>query len=95
MSHQTWRPLPEKPKRELPLKGLFLVSLLQLGEVVFLPAGHIRNFEELVAVLGDCWSTILKEVGIHVDGGFITFDPLMSFEDFKVGQCPEAIAVPI
>src|ERR1700743_3223147 len=29
------------------------------GKVVFLPTGHIRNFEELVAVFGDCRSTCL------------------------------------
>jgi hypothetical protein len=29
------------------------------SKVIFLPAGHVRNFEELVAVLGHCWSTCL------------------------------------
>src|SRR5882757_3095877 len=40
-------------------------SLLQIGKVEFLPAGHIRNLEELMAMLGDCWPACLagKDVG--------------------------------
>jgi hypothetical protein len=36
---------------------------------MFLPAGHVRNFEELVAVLGDCGSTCLTSRNI---GGFLS-----------------------
>src|SRR3954463_4292612 len=44
---------PAKPGRESSLGCLFPISLLQLGKVIVLPAGDIRDFEELVAVLGD------------------------------------------
>ena len=41
------------------------LEIPQLGKVILLPAGHIRNFEELVAVLGDCRTTCLtgRDVG--------------------------------
>ena len=35
---------------------------------MFLPPGHIRNFEELVALLGDCWTRCLARRDI---GGFL------------------------
>jgi hypothetical protein len=60
--------IAENLERESLLKRLFSVSLSQLGKVIFLPARHIRNFEELVAVLSDCWSACLASRDV---GGFL------------------------